>query len=64
MKQRLQQHPTEFSVGQIRHCLSQWEGITCDKEILNVVKGVDIGFSETEIPSQESGAAAFFTVTN
>ena len=54
LQQRLEQSSTEFSAGQIRHCLSQWEDITDDKEILNMVKGVDIDFCETEIPSQES----------
>ena len=54
LQQRLEQRSTGFSAGQIRHCLSQWEDITDDKEILNMVKGVDIDFCETEILSRES----------
>ena len=61
LQQRLQQRSTEFSAGQIRHCLSQWEDITDDKEILNKVKGVDIDFHEIEMPSQESVVQMHFS---
>ena len=33
LQQKLEQRSTEFSAGQIRHCLSQWEDITDDKEM-------------------------------
>ena len=58
LQERLEQRSTEFCAGQIRHCLSQWEDITDDKEILNMVKGLDIDFCET---SGVCGAGAFFT---
>ena len=45
----------------IRKCLSQWEDITDDKEILNMVKGVDIDFSQTEMPSWESVVQMHFS---
>ena len=61
LQQRLEQRSTGFSAGQIRHCLSQWEDITDDKEILNMVKGVDIDFCGTEIPSQESVVQMHFS---
>ena len=54
LQQRLEQRSIEFISGQIRHCLSQWEDITGDTEIPNVVKEVDIDLSETGIPSEES----------
>ena len=40
LQERLKQHSTEFSAGQIIHCLSQWEDSTDDNEIRNMVKGV------------------------
>ena len=61
MQQKLEQRSTELSAGQIRHCLSRWEYITDDKEILNMVKGVDIDFCETEIPFQESVVQMHFS---
>ena len=61
LQQRLEQRSTELSAGQIRHCLSQWEEMTDDKEILNMVKGVDVDFCETEIPSQESVVQMHFS---
>ena len=61
LQERLEQRSTDFSAGQIRHCLSQWEDITDDKEILNMVKGVDIDFCENEIPSQESVVQVHFS---
>ena len=61
LQERLEQRSTDFSAGQIRHCLSQWEDITDDKEILNKVKGVDIDFHEIEMPSQESVVQMHFS---
>ena len=36
--------------GQIRYCIDQWENITSDREILDIVKGTHIDFEE--LPSQ------------
>ena len=49
--EELQKQSDDFSAGQIRFCLAQWKQITIDEEILKMVEGVDIDF--TELPIQE-----------
>ena len=43
-------HENDFSAGNIKHCLNEWQNITSDKVILDLVKGYKIEFEE--IPHQ------------
>ena len=54
IKADLLRQANNFSAGQIRYCLSQWENITIDEDVLKMVEGVDIEF--TELPVQERPA--------
>ena len=43
-------HENDFSAANIKHCLNEWQNITSDKVILDLVKGYKIEFEE--IPHQ------------
>lgn len=48
----LEEIVNKFQAGQIQACFEQWQDITNDKEILKIVQGVDIDF--TELPFQQT----------
>lgn len=54
IKADLHRQANNFSAGQIRYCLPEWEKITIDEDILKMVEGVDIQF--TDLPVQEHQA--------
>ena len=51
VKAELRQQSENFKAGQIRFHLPQWQQLTIDKDVLKMVEGVDIDF--TELPIQE-----------
>ena len=51
MKAELRQQSENFKAGQIRFHLPQWQQLTMDRDVLKMVEGVDIDF--TELPIQE-----------
>lgn len=50
LRARLEDCSREFKAGQIRRRVPQWEEITRDKDILKMIEGVDIEFSESPLP--------------
>ena len=51
VKAELRQQSENFKAGQIRFHLPQWQQLTIDRDVLKMVEGVDIDF--TELPIQE-----------
>ena len=51
VKAGLKQQSENFKAGQIRFHLPQWQQLTIDRDVLKMVEGVDIDF--TELPIQE-----------
>ena len=51
MKAELRQQSENFKAGQIQFHLPQWQQLTIDRDVLKMVEGVDIDF--TELPIQE-----------
>ena len=51
VKAELRQQSENFKAGQIRFHLPQWQQLTIDRDVLKMVEGVDIDF--TELPVQE-----------
>ena len=52
VQESLHQRSLLFEAGQIRYCLPQWQEITEDNEILKMVEGVVIEFSDVPPPGQ------------
>ena len=58
IKTRLTDRSSKFAAGQIQHCLTQWQEITREEEILKMVVGVDIQILD-EPPSGQIHQAHF-----
>ena len=58
IKTRLTDRSSKFAAGQSQHCLSQWQEITHEEEILKMVVGVDIQLLD-EPPSGQIHQAHF-----
>ena len=52
IKLGLEAKSKDFVAGQIRFCISEWENITSDSEILKMVSGVDIEFNQLPVQDQ------------
>ena len=51
---------TSFQAGELKHFLSQWEAITTDPTILQIVTGVKLEFKNSVVPVQHSGRPSVF----
>lgn len=49
IKNRLQEQADHFQAGQIRYCLPSWKEVSIDKDILEMVQGINIDFTETPV---------------
>ena len=51
---------TSFRAGKLKHFLPQWEAITADPTILQIVTGVKIEFKSSVAPTQHYGRPSAF----
>ena len=51
---------TSFQAGELKHFLPQWEAITNDPTILQIVSGVKLEFNNSVAPVQHSGRPSVF----
>ena len=51
---------TSFQAGMLKHFLPQWEAITADPTILQIVTGVKIEFKSSVAPTQHYGRPSVF----
>ena len=51
---------TSFQAGELKHFLPQWEAITNDPSILQIVTGVKLEFKNSVAPVQHSGRPSVF----
>ena len=51
---------TSFQAGKLKHFLPQWEAITADPTILQIVTGVEIEFKSSVAPKQHYGRPCVF----
>ena len=51
---------TSFQAGKLKHFLPQWEAITADPTILQIVTGVKIEFKSSVAPTQHYGRPSVF----
>ena len=51
---------TSFQAGEIKHFLLQWEAITNDPTILQIITGVKLEFKDSVAPVQHSGRPSVF----
>ena len=51
---------TSFQAGELKHFLPQWEVITNDPTILQIVSGVKLEFKNSVAPVQYSGRPSVF----
>ena len=51
---------TSFQAGELKHFLPQWEAITTDPTILQIVTGVKIEFKNSVAPTQHYGRPSVF----
>ena len=54
LKSMLSQRCAKFVAGNIRHCLSAWEKLTSDQEILQTVTGLKVDFEDPFAPLPSS----------
>ena len=51
---------TSFQAGELKHFLPQWEAITTDTTILQIVTGVELEFKNSVAPMQHYGRPSVF----
>ena len=59
LRARLEDRSLQLKAGQIRLFVPQWEEISQDKEILKMLEGADIEFSEIPLPPQKRQKLVF-----
>lgn len=57
---RLVKSQTSFQAGELKHLLPQWEEITNDPNILQIVTGVKIELKSSVAPTQHYGRPSVF----